>query len=78
MDVWAWLWVAWIGAFVVIEAIAIWRKGPGDTLSEKVWKWFSLKGSKDKLKPWQALLRFGFLAFWAWLTIHFLSGGRFL
>ena len=78
MDVWAWLWIVWIGAFIVIEAIAIWRKGPGDTLSEKVWKWFSLKGSKDKLKPWQALLRFGFLAFWAWLTIHFLSGGRFL
>lgn len=78
MDVWAWLWIAWIGAFLIIEAVAIRRKEPGDTLSEKVWSWFSLRGDKDTLERWQVVLRFGFLAFWAWLTIHFLSGGRFL
>jgi len=78
MDIWSWLWIAWIGAFLIIEGIALFRKQRNDTLSEKTWKWFSLKGDKGKLKWWQALLRFGFLAFWAWLTLHFLTGGRFL
>lgn len=72
------LWVAWIAAFVVIEGVALVRKRRGDTLSEHTWRWFSLKGDKSKLKPWQAVLRFGFLAFWAWLTLHFLTGGSFL
>ena len=78
MTIWTWLWIIWLLAFIVIETITIIRKDRGDTLSEHVWKWFSLKGGKDKLKPWQAGLRFAFLAFWAWLTIHFLTGGRFL
>ena len=71
-------WIFIIVWFAVWETIAIVRKKRGDTLSEHVWQWFSLKGGKDKLKPWQAGLRFAFLAFWAWLTLHFLSGGRFL
>ena len=78
MDMWAWFWIFWIGLFLIIEIAAIINPERGDTLSEKVWKWFSLRGSKEKLKPWQVLLRFGFLAFWAWLTIHFLTGGNFL
>ncbi len=57
-------WTLWIAAFLVIEIVALRRKAPGDTLSEKVW----------------AILRFkpawfvgaGFLT---WLVIHFLGFG---
>jgi len=78
VTVWTWLWVGWIAAFLIIEGITIARRERGDTLSEHVWKWFHLVGSKSTLTKWQALARFVFLAFWAWLTIHFLTGGRFL
>ncbi len=78
MTGWGWLWVAWLLVFVAIEAAALINKDRGDTLSEHVWAWFSLKGNKGKLKWWQALLRFAFLAFWVWLTLHFLTGGWFL
>ena len=71
-------WVAMGAWFVVWETIALVRRRRGDTLSEHVWSWFSLRGNKNRLKPWQAALRFAFLAFWAWLTIHFLSGGSWL
>ena len=64
--------------FVVWEALALMRDDRGDTLSEHVWGWFQLKGRKDGKKPWQVLLRIGFVGFWAWLTIHFLSGGAWL
>ena len=77
-DPFTWFWILWILAFIIIEGAALIRKDRGDTLSEKTWKWFSLKGSKDKLKPWQVLVRIGFISFWVWLTIHFLFGGSFL
>jgi len=38
MDIWSWLWIAWIGAFLIIEGIALFRKQRNDTLSEKTWK----------------------------------------
>ncbi len=78
MSFWTVAWVVWLGLFVVLEAVAIRRRAEGDTLSENVWKWFSLKGNKGTLSRWQTVARFGFLAFWAWLTIHFLSGGSWL
>ena len=71
-------WIVWILGFCVLEAIALVRKARGDTLSEHVWQWFKLKGNKRNRKPWEIALRFGFLAFWSWLTIHFLAGGSFL
>lgn len=77
-DVWDVLWGAWILLFVGLEAAALVRKKRGDTLSENVWQWFSLRGDSSQLSRVQAGLRFGFLAFWAWLTIHFLSGGAWL
>lgn len=64
--------IAW---FAVWEGLAIWRKRRGDTLSEHVWQWFSLRGKKDSLTGTQAALRVGFLMFWAWLTFHFIFGG---
>lgn len=72
----AWLVMgAW---FLLWEGIAIFRKKSGDTLSEHVWSWFSLRGPKKNLTKPQGLMRLAFLAFWAWLTFHFLSGGSFL
>ena len=78
MTFFSWLWVGWGVAFLVIEGVALVRKERGDTLSEHVWRWFQLRGRKDGKKPWQIAVRFAFLAFWAWLTIHFLTAGSFL
>lgn len=64
-------WVLWLVMFAAIEGAAIFNKKPGDTLSEHVWKWFSIK---DKAKGYRRR-RFAFLAFWAWLTVHFFTGG---
>ena len=68
-------WILWLAAFGVLEAIALVRKARGDTLSEHVWQWFSLKGKKTPKKPHEVAIRYGFLAFWAWLTVHFVTGG---
>jgi hypothetical protein len=56
------LWLFWLGAFVVIEAAAILRPQPGDTLSEHVWRWF---------RGWRRWLLAGFLA---WLFVHLVFG----
>ena len=68
---WEPIWVAWIGAFLVIEGIALVRKERGDTLSENVWRWFSIKDRKPGYKT----RRFVLLTFLAWLVTHFLTGG---
>ena len=62
-------WIGWLVAFVVIEAIAIKSKARGDTLSEHVWSWFSIRKSKNNV------FTYGFLLFWLCLTIHFVTGG---
>jgi hypothetical protein len=49
------------------------NKQPGDTLSEHVWDWASIKG---KGGGWR-LRRVGLLMFLAWLVAHFLTGGEF-
>ena len=67
------LWILWILMFAVIEGFALKDKAEGDTLSEHVWKWFSIK---KKGKGWRAR-RFALLAFLAWLVLHFLTGGVF-
>lgn len=77
--VFTWWWIVWIVVgFGVPEGLALVRSKRGDTLSEHTWKWFSLKGDKSRLRPLQVVARFGFLAFWAWLSFHFLAGGSFL
>jgi hypothetical protein len=64
-------WLVWLAAFAVIEGFAIAHREPGRTLSEHVWRWFSVK---DKTKGFK-MRRFVLLAFLAWLTLHFLTGG---
>ena len=71
--VWTVLWLLWIAAFFAIEVPALRNKTPGDTLSEHVWKWFAVKDANRK--GLTRLRRWGLLAFLAWLSFHFLSGG---
>ena len=71
-------WLAMGVWFLIFEGLAIWRAKGDDTLSEHIWDWFKLRGPKRNLSRAQGFLRFGFLAFWAWLTVHFLTGGSFL
>jgi hypothetical protein len=66
-------WLIWILQFVAIEGVALCNKQPGDTLSEHVWDWASIRG---KGAGWRAR-RFALLAFLCWLLLHFLSGGEF-
>ncbi|MFE5971403.1 hypothetical protein ACFQ64_04480 [Streptomyces sp. NPDC056460] len=80
MDIWSWLWVAWLAAFGVIEGVALARSDRGDTFSEHVWKWFGI-GRHDEPRPVVTgsvrLRRFVLLAFCTWLWTHFLTGGAF-
>jgi hypothetical protein len=64
-------WLFWLAMAAVIEIPALLNKAPGDTLSEHVWRWFSIR---DKARGWQAR-RFVLLTFMVWLTVHFLTGG---
>lgn len=79
MDIWAWLWLAWIAVFAVIEAVALRRRAPGDTLSEHIWLWFGIgePGKRPTVTGWVRLRRFALLAGIAWLALHFLTGGLF-
>lgn len=71
-------WLAWLGAFAVIEGKALFNKQPGDTLSEHVWRWFATgAGTTSKPSGGVRARRFALLASMAWLTTHFLTGGRF-
>lgn len=69
-------WLVWLLWFVVEEALALRPGHRGATLSEHVWKWFAITGSKAPA-PWTRLRRFALLAFLAWLVLHFLTGGVF-
>ncbi|AFO10869.1 hypothetical protein ELB20_03 [Streptomyces phage phiELB20] len=70
-----WAWLAWGGAFVVIEGIALKRKDKNDTLSEQVWKIFHTSQGQEKTKTTQAR-RAVLVMFLAWLVAHFVSGGK--
>jgi hypothetical protein len=74
---WTWAWIAWLAAFVAIEGKALFNKTKGDTLSEHVWKWFATSKLDNKPTGWVRLRRIGLLAFMAWLSVHFLTGGVF-
>lgn len=78
MTGWDIAWLAWLAAFCGIEGVALFNKGKGDTLSEKVWRWFATGvGTTSKPSGGVRARRFALLGFMAWLTVHFLTGGRF-
>ena len=70
MTTFTWLWIIWLAFFVVIEAAAIIRKDPDDTLSEHVWAWFKIK-DKPRAWTWRRVVLAGFLA---WLLVHMVAG----
>ncbi|MDG4792684.1 hypothetical protein [Micromonospora sp. WMMD1082] len=78
---WAAAWLVWFLYFGVVELAALFNSRDGDTLSEHVWMWFGTKRHPaDPFRPvtgWTRLRRFVLLAFMAWLTLHFLTGGLF-
>ena len=71
MDIYTVAWIFWLLLFVAIEGPAIFNKRKGDTLSEHVWSWFSIK---QKGAGWR-LRRVVLLAFMGWLVLHFMTGG---
>lgn len=73
-ELFTWLWIGWIIAFVVIEGLALlWAKRmddknpdtkyDGGTLSELVWRFIKR----------YSLVTFLFAGFWLWLTLHFFT-----
>jgi hypothetical protein len=72
VDVFTQLWLVWLMMAAAIEGVALFNKARGDTLSEHVWKWFSIR---DKGRGW-LIRRSALAAFMIWLTLHFLIGGR--
>lgn len=80
MSGWTVMWLGWLAMFLGIEGMALFNSKPGDTLSEHVWAWFGTQRTKpgEPERPrsgWTQLRRVGLLAFMAWLTVHFLTGG---
>ena len=67
-------WIGWIVAFVVVEAVALFNKQKGDTLSEHVWKWFGVPDENSKVKKAFTFGRFFLGAFLLWLAGHLTFG----
>jgi len=63
-------WIMWGLMFAAIEGAALFDKDRGDTLSEHVWSWFSVK---DKGVGWKQR-RAALGAFLTWLTTHLVTG----
>jgi hypothetical protein len=66
-------WLLWILWFVIEEGYAFATHNMSGTLSDHVWYWFSINGHSDF---WR-LRRFMLLSFLSWLSLHFLTGGKF-
>ncbi|KXK63339.1 hypothetical protein AWW66_03230 [Micromonospora rosaria] len=80
MSAWTWAWLAWFAWFAVVEGMALFNSRPGDTLSEHVWAWFGTQrrrpGEPERPRSgWTQLRRFLLIAFMAWLSAHFITGG---
>ena len=81
MSIWTIAWLAWLGLFGIIESAALFNSKSGDTLSEHVWAWFGVRTSATSDKTvtwWTRTRRVVLLGFLAWLSVHFLGGGRFV
>jgi hypothetical protein len=80
VSAWTWAWIGWLAYFTVVEGAALYRSRPGDTLSEHVWMWFGTVRQRpgELVRPrsgWTQARRFVLVAFLAWLSAHFLTGG---
>lgn len=72
MSGYRWLWVAWIGAFLILEFTAIGRRRYQDTLSEFTW-WICRVSPGQTVWHWTAVHLFVCL-FLAWLWFHITLG----
>lgn len=63
-------WIIWIIMFGAIEGMALIDKDRGDTLSEHIWTWFSVR---DKGSGWR-IRRGALIAGLSWLVVHLLFG----
>ncbi len=73
MTGWTAAWIAWLLAFFAIEIPALLDHRRGNTLSEHVWRWCSIR---DKGRGYR-LRRTMLLVLLAWLVVHLLTGGEF-
>ena len=71
MSGWTIAWLLWLACFLAIELPAILNRRAGDTLSEHVWLWASVKGKG----AWWRIRRIVLGAFLLWLSVHMLTGG---
>lgn len=82
LDVWWLAWAVFGLYFGIVEGFALANRRAGDTLSEHVWWLFATQRRKAGEEPrpvtgWVRFRRFVLLAFMAWLSVHFLTGGLF-
>ena len=63
---WVYLWIIWIGMFLVLEFFAIVNDTPDDTLSEHVWS----------LMNASSFIGFSVVALLVWLIYHFVYERR--
>lgn len=71
MSAYDWLWVAWFIAFFAIELPAFLDGVPGGTLSENIWRIFSVRGKGRFWRFRRAIL----LLALGMLFYHFAAGG---
>lgn len=67
--IWTILWVSWFILFAVVEVLALRNDMPGDTLSEHVRKWLSVK-----TKLGRTVFLIVWAGFTAWFGVHVLTG----
>lgn len=83
---WVWWLVAVAVTFIVLEAAAFIKNGPGYTLSEHLWKWLKIRDSGAKnnnliVNPqpttWIVRARrLGVIVLFLWLLAHIFTGGK--
>ena len=66
MDGWTTAWLLWGAFFVVVEFRAIKNSTAGDTLSEKIWKWFEIEERDSNWTGKRVVLVAGLV----WLLAH--------
>jgi hypothetical protein len=64
------IWIAIGVAILATEGVALLNSKTGDTLSEHVWNWITIRNKPKKFTAY----RFFVLAFMLWLTGHFAFG----
>lgn len=72
MSIWTLTWAAWIGAFLILEGIALRDKRRQDTFSEFMWRLFRVRDRRPTAATWIA--RVALVLFGIWLTGHIAFG----